>query len=97
MVRLSQQVLFSLDNVSQYFLSPYCEVFIEDDKVCLERADLDRHLVFSSTDNDKLMKLLEKLTVGISYDELSSFLSEELFEENPNDWIACCIQGGVIE
>ena len=97
MERFSKQITYTLSNIKDYYLSPYCEAHLIDDKICLERADLNRHLFFSCIDNNKMQRLFEKLTTGMSGDELMNYLTEELGETNPEDWVACCIQGGVIE
>ena len=78
-------------------MSPYCEAHLLDNKICLERVDLNRHLVFNCSENTKLQILFKKLTLGMSSNELLNYLKVELSEQNPEDWIACCIQGGVIE
>jgi len=93
---LLKQIMFTPDNISLIFLSPYCEVYVADGMIYLEREDRNQYVTLSCPDMDRMYELLSRLKNGMDDRELTNYLTE-IGEENPVDWIACCFRGGVLE
>lgn len=92
-----QQVLFTKNNLSKYYLSPYCSIIESDDGIIISREDQNRYYLFNPSSIAELTSLLNYLKEGIEEVDLVNFLENNLKEENAFGWIQNCIQGGIIE
>lgn len=94
-----KQHLFTMENITLFYLSPYCVVYETPEGIYLDREDLNKSLVFNANNrnNDNMIELLKRLKIGMREDELVGFLENEIGEEDAAEWIKYCIQGGVIE
>ena len=91
-----KQHVFTENTIGLYYLSPY--VTVRDTGMgSLYILREDRHMEMElPNDRQQGLRLLEKLMRGISETELSESLLDDQGIE-PQDWIASCLQGGVIE
>jgi hypothetical protein len=94
-----RQIVFTQDNIAKFYLSPYCEVYITDEHIYLEREGASEYLCFNCNNGKKesFLQLLENLADGMKHDELENYLKLELGELAPDDWITCGVQGGILE
>lgn len=91
-----KQHYFTEENIGLYYLSPYVTVRKhQPDSLCLIREDRQTELLLPD-EKQQVLGLLEQLVNGICETDLSDCLLDSLNAE-PQDWIAACLQGGIIE
>lgn len=91
-----KQHLFTEENICFFYLSPYVTARnTPTGSLCLIREDRQTELLLPNGKQEAFL-LLEKLINGVCETELSECLSDRLDVE-PQDWIAGCLQGGIIE
>lgn len=92
----TKQHVFSVSNVEKYFISPYVKTELRENGIFVYNDNSDMGLLLKGN-TELLGRLLDNLVEGITQEELINYLSIELSEENPFDWLQSCIQGGIIE
>lgn len=91
-----KQYYFTEENIGLFHLSPYVTVrSSRTGSLCLIREDRQLELLLPEK-KQQAFQLLERLVNGICEAELSEYLSKCLSIE-PQEWIAGCLQGGIIE
>lgn len=91
-----KQHYFTEENIRLYYLSPYATIRKHrPDSLCLIREDRQTELLLPDK-KQQVFRLLERLVNGICEAELLDCLSDNPNVE-PQDWIAACLQGGIIE
>lgn len=91
-----KQICFDGIKKEKYTISPYTTFRGSNKYIIFERNDIGQRLFFLATNNDGATTLLEQLRIGISDEELCDRL-RSLGEEDPESWIAICMQKGIIE
>ena len=92
-----KQKVFSKENVTLYFLSPYVTISYDSASIVLERKDLDKCLKLKQPFNDKAKNLFSRLSSGMTLEEIISCLKTDFEETNPKNWVRYCIQWGILE
>lgn len=98
MEKFFTQHFYSLANLKQCYLSPYCQILGRDDGIILKRADIKKQLFIPVRDKDAFLSLFEKLINGMELEELAESLNSCLNDEtDAREWMKYAIQGGMIE
>ena len=92
---ISNQHLFSSDDISLYYLSPYIDVRKTDDGLLFINNDLEDSVLIEDNENH-IVLLIERLRDGMAEHEIIEYISEYI-EEDPETWITFLIQEGIIE
>lgn len=91
------QRYFTKKSAEKLFFSPYIKVLsLSDSKIYMERTDTHNYVVFSASSAHILQELIQCIQNGITILELETYL-KQAGVQNCQEWIAFCIQKGVIE
>lgn len=93
----TKQIVFSKENVTKYYLSPFVTIYKDESSFSLERKDMDKCLRIHHPFDSQAIELLTRLSEGMDAEKLCDFLVQNFKEENPKDWIKFCVQWGMLE
>lgn len=88
-------VIYSNENISKYFLSPYVNFSINENCLILSQWLFKTNLVIECNIK-KMCRLLEKLSKGLTEQELIESM-QEIFAEKSNAVIRKFVKNGIIE
>ena len=90
--------LYDSDNISKYYISPYCKFTFSDSTMYIWREDSGVYLTLNGYEKqcDDIISLLQK---GMDLTDLSDSLTQEMLGDSciAEDWIIMGIKGGIIE
>ena len=92
-----KQHLYTSSNILLYYLSPYCQIFYYDNGFILERSDLNKQLYMPIDKWNDIGVFFDKLSDGISSNELNIELEKIMNRSDTYEWIKYAMQGGIIE
>lgn len=88
--------LYTAQNISRFYLSPYVEYLEDDGKLCF-RNDLFNHVVITPVFSSDVGKYIDRLREGISGDELVVLTAEMFPGPDPEELISVFMQKGILE
>jgi hypothetical protein len=88
--------LYTKNNISRFYLSPYVEYIVEDGKIIL-RNDLFNKVVITPLLKTSPETFIDRLREGIDETMIQGFLGESFSAGNPADVLAALMQKGIIE
>lgn len=92
------KTVYDSDNISKYYISPYCHFSFSDNTMYIWREDSGVFLTLNGTKKqcDEMISLLQK---GMDLTDLSDSLTQEMLGNScsAEDWILMGIKGGIIE
>lgn len=88
-------VIYSNENISKYFLSPYANYTLNKNSLILSQWLFKKNLVIE-VNIKKMIKFLEKLSKGLTEQELVENM-QEIFAEKSDAVIQKLMKNGIIE
>lgn len=94
---MQKQIKYTKETIEEIHISPYTEIFVNDNKLLLIRKDLCQQSLIECSKDSIISKLKDIICnendIDINNDDYYSVLDDETI----NKWIKSCLEKGLIE